>query len=202
MTLIADPFEAFDEIPAAPAPAAPAPAGPRYPASPAAQKYAVDLMVQKLGVERDEAAAKVAAMESREVSQLIDQLRFLPNKPKPPAPGEVTEDGMYRNPGTGDIFKVQKAVHGSGNLYAKRLVVDQAWERDADGTVLVEGETHFEYAPGALKTLKAEWRMTLEDAKEFGELYGVCMDCGTKLTNEKSIARKIGPWCARKKHWG
>jgi hypothetical protein len=201
MTLIADPFEAFDEIPAAPAPAAPAPAGPRYPASPAAQKYAVDLMVQKLGVERDEAAAKVAAMESREVSQVIDQLRFLPNKPKPPAPGEVTEDGMYRHPETGDIFKVQKAVHGSGNLYAKRLVVDQAWERDADGTVLVQGEAHFEYAPGAIRALKAEWRMTLEQAKYYGSLYGVCIRCGTTLTLEESIERAMGRTCAGKKNW-
>lgn len=93
-------------------------------------------------------------------------------------------DGMYRNPETEEIFKVQKAVHGSGNLYAKRL------QQYDDGT------WKFNFAPGAVRALKPEWRMTLEEAKAFGQLYGVCCVCGRTLTDETSIAEGIGPICS------
>lgn len=192
MSVATDPFA---EIDAAPAPQIPA---PRRTGSPAAIKFAVDLMVNKLGAEQDVAQRQAEALAPRQLSELIDRLKPLPNKPKPPAPGAVIEDGMYRNPHTGDIFKVQKAVHGSGNLYAKLLVVDQAWERDADGKILVEGEAHFEYAPGAIRTLQAEWRMNLEQAKQYGALYGVCVRCGKTLTLEASIERAMGRTCAGK----
>ena len=105
----------------------------------------------------------------------------------------VTEAGMYRHGET--IFKVQKAVHGSGHLYAKRLVPGE-WQEVA-GERLVSPAT-FEYAPGALKTLAAEDRLTVEQAKEYGALYGTCIVCGRTLTDEKSIAAGIGPVCAGK----
>lgn len=187
-----DPFADIEISYEAPAlPAAPV----VFKASPAAINFAVDLLGHKLGLAPEEARTKVEAMDRREVSKLIDDLKGLRDKPQP---GAVTEDGMYRNPETGWIFKVQRAVHGSGNLYAKLLVVDQAWERAEDGTVLVEGKAHFVYAPGAIKELRAEWRMTLEQRKGFGAMYGVCSDCGRTLTDEKSIAANIGPICARK----
>jgi hypothetical protein len=114
----------------------------------------------------------------------------------------VHENGMYRvrvsGPSQGialapnsdeawRVFKVQKAVHGSGHLYAKELVPDGH-----------EGDWHFVYAPGAIRTLFAEDKMTLEEAKEFGVLYGTCCVCGRTLTDEKSIAAGIGPICAKK----
>lgn len=189
MTVTDDPF-ADIEIPAAEvAPAV------TYPPSPAQVKFAVDLLGRKLGVDLETATARVEAMERREVTRLIDDLKALPNKPQP---GAVTEDGMYRNPVTGDIYKVQRAVHGTGNLYAKLLVVDRAWERAEDGTVLVQGEAHFDYAQGAIRELKAEWRMTLEQSKQFGALYGVCVRCAATLTREDSIERGMGATCAGK----
>lgn len=39
-------------------------------------------------------------------------------------------------------------------------------------------------------------RLTLEQAQEFGRLYGVCGICGATLTDETSIAAGIGPVCA------
>lgn len=98
---------------------------------------------------------------------------------------EVTE-GMYRNPDTGEIFKVQRAVHGSGFLYAKRLVTGEF------------GEAWFEKAKGMVFKLRAEWKMTLEDAKEFGALYGVCIRCSRTLTKESSIEQAMGDICASK----
>lgn len=93
------------------------------------------------------------------------------------------EEGMYRK---GDvIYKVQIAVHGNGRPYAKQLVQDgENWS--------------FEYAPGAVRTLRPEHRLTLEQAKEFGALYGTCCVCGRTLTNESSIEAGIGPVCASK----
>lgn len=110
-------------------------------------------------------------------------------EPAAPPPAPVTEAGMYRTP-DGTIYKVQLAVHGSGRLYAKRLELDQD---EANGT-----RGSFEYAPGAIRELTADMRMSLEQAKEFGHIYGVCCKCGRTLTNEESIAAGIGPICAGK----
>lgn len=98
----------------------------------------------------------------------------------------VTEAGMYRHDGT--IYKVQAAVHGSGHLYAKRLVVTEGY----DGSIVA----NFEFAQGVIRQLYAEDRLTIEDAKEFGALYGTCCVCGRTLTNETSIEAGIGPVCA------
>lgn len=98
-------------------------------------------------------------------------------RPKP-----VTEDGMYRM-ADGTIAKVQIAVNGSGNLYAKRLVVG-------------DREGRFEYEPGLIRKLSASDRMTADEAAEFGRLYGFCCVCGRTLTDETSIAAGIGPVCA------
>ena len=97
---------------------------------------------------------------------------------------EPTPEGVHKFGGV--IFKVQKAVHGSGRLYAKALVEDG------------NGGWTFEYAPGAIKNLSAATRLTLEEAKRFGVLYGTCCVCGRTLTNEESIAAGIGPICAGK----
>lgn len=91
----------------------------------------------------------------------------------------VTEDGIYLH--DGEVYKVQVAKQGSGRLYAKRL---------QDGA--------FIYAPGAVRHLSADERMTLERAQEYGRLYGICCRCGAELTDEVSIEAGIGPICATK----
>lgn len=92
----------------------------------------------------------------------------------------VTEDGMYQDP-EGNIFKVQVAKQGSGNLYAKRLDVEMG---------------KFEYERGLLYKINPDWKMSLEAAKAFGQLYGFCCVCARDLTDETSIAEGIGPVCA------
>lgn len=109
----------------------------------------------------------------------------------------ITEDGMYRT-ASGAIYKVQFAVHGSGNLYAKRLVVLSEPMRDEEGTIVQAAEVSFEYERGAVQRLTREDKMTLAQAKEFGALYGTCCKCGKTLTKEESIAAGIGPVCASK----
>ena len=100
-----------------------------------------------------------------------------------PAPVEL-EAGIYRV--GDDWFKVQKAVHGSGQMYAKLLVVDGP------------GDGYFEYAPGAIRKITPDHKVSLEEAKKFGNVYGVCCNCMKTLTDETSIAAGIGPVCAKK----
>lgn len=115
--------------------------------------------------------------------------------PTAPAPAAathlgITEDGMYRT-ADGTIYKVQHAVHGSGRLYAKRLQVTD----HGDGE---PATVTFDYAPGAVHTLTPDDRMTLDQARAFGALYGTCIRCGRTLTDDDSIAAGIGPICAGK----
>jgi len=110
---------------------------------------------------------------------------------------EATE-GMYRTE-DGTIYKVQRAVHGSGRLYAKRLVVHEgefSFQKGFQGTKVT-----FEYDQGTIFKLKLTDKMTLEEAKAFGALYGTCCVCGRTLTDERSIEAGIGPVCAGKGEW-
>lgn len=95
------------------------------------------------------------------------------------AVSEATE-GWYEIDGT--VVKVQKAVHGSGKLYAKRLIVEV-------------GAASWQYEPGLIRQCNDSNRLTAERAMEMGQLYGVCVVCGAVLTDEQSIARGIGPIC-------
>lgn len=127
--------------------------------------------------------------------------------------GAVTQDGMYRNPETGEIYKVQWN-RGSGDgkrLYAKQLILSTFNQDGTDARILysipLSGEKpgmvqhDFRYAPGAMRFIRAEWRMTIEEAKQFGALYGTCIRCGRTLTLEESIERAMGSTCARKANW-
>ena len=116
-------------------------------------------------------------VELPEVEETSEQL------PVKAAHAKVEGQGMFRH--NGKVYKVQKAVHGSGNLYAK---------------ILVHGT--FEFAKGMIAKLDESERMTLEEAKEYGKLTGSCCNCGRELTNPDSVAQGIGPICAGKDYWG
>lgn len=129
---------------------------------------------------------------------------FLPRDRKPATPATDESDelpaGMYRTD-DGAVYKVQRAVHGSGRMYAKALVVLVEAERDDHGHVITPAEVEFQYTSGAISTLTSADRMGLDEAKAFGAIYGVCCQCGRTLTDERSIAEGIGPICAGKDMW-
>lgn len=125
----------------------------------------------------------VNGMDFEQISEFIGEMKSRPMRAQEERTLRVlVGEGMYNV--DGEIFKVQRAVHGSGHLYAKRLV-----------------EGRFEYAPGALTALTPDDKMSLEQAKEFGKLYGFCCVCSRTLTDEGSIAAGIGPICAGKDGW-
>ena len=114
----------------------------------------------------------------------------------------VDTEGVYRNPQTGDIFKVYRTVHGANQLVAKRLtVLEESYFKTVRGK-RVEVKAEFVYTGKAgLRGLTASMKMTLEEGKQYGALYGVCVRCCATLTREESIERAMGPVCAGKANW-
>lgn len=134
-------------------------------------------------------------------SLVIDFLLSCPVREVAPVIEEVSIEGMHRL--DGQIYKVQVAVHGSGRPYAKVLMTEQVGT--CGGCEKCDGEdkcpayeSRFEYAAGIVRRLSLETRLSLDEAKEFGAVYGVCCVCSRTLTNEESIAAGIGPVCAGK----
>lgn len=135
-------------------------------------------------------------LTKKEASEVIDALFKAPRKDAPVKAGSGPVEGMHYV--DDEVIKVQRAVHGSGNLYAKRLVIDVPAEHDADGNVTAPAKAHFEYAPGVVNRTSVETLMSKEDGAKFGRLYGMCVKCAATLTDEESIERGMGPICAGK----
>lgn len=144
--------------------------------------------LKRLSEERGLTYADPCCMKhaSAQIDTMLKMPKAAPQSHPDAKPAEVLQDGMYRK--DDKIYKVQRAVHGSGQLYAKVLVPGEGYGAQAV----------FVYEPGALRFLTLGDRMTLEQAKEFGRLYGTCCRCGRTLTDEGSIAAGIGPVCASK----
>ena len=116
--------------------------------------------------------------------------REAPQAPQGRQQGSEPEAGLYFI--NGAVHKVQRAVHGSGRMYAKMLNLETGeWER----------------ARGAASLATAENRLTPERAMEIAKecqsnpewaLYGHCFICGRTLTDEESISAGIGPICIGK----
>lgn len=166
------------------------------------------------GIATDDLPTTKAAASAR-IDALLKAPRIAPTAPAPkaaptPAPKAtpVVDEGFYLDPDTEAIFKVQVAVHGSGRPYAKRLVrpsdevIEQARKDSADavarGDKPVKVKGSWVYEAGLIRKLNAEWRLNDEQARKWGQLYGVCCRCAAVLTDEHSIAQGIGPVCATK----
>lgn len=158
------------------------------------------------------------SLTGQQASRMIDTLMALPRKSAAVVrePRRDAPEGMHRL-SDGKIYKVQRAVHGSGNLYAKRLDVtvlctghldESAYPSAFDAPLVYCAdanecpnrwvEAEFVYARGAMRLLSESTRMTLDDAKAFGALYNTCCACGRTLTDETSVENGIGPICAKR----
>jgi hypothetical protein len=97
----------------------------------------------------------------------------------------ITQNGVYRDE-DGNIYRV-KTSRQSGRLYASLFVP----------TAQTKSE-RFVYAKGAIYSLKASNRLTVEQAGELGIQFGICIVCGAELTDAQSVARGIGPVCVQR----
>lgn len=136
-------------------------------------------------------AVKECSMKSTSAVAVLDKPAPAPTAVafKPVQP--VTTPGMYRKVITTArgvvpiVYRVRKSK--TGNLYAESLV------QSAPGH-----KGRFIYAPGAVKALTADMKMTLEQAAAYGHAYGVCCICGALLSDPKSVEQGIGPVCIKK----
>lgn len=124
-----------------------------------------------------------ASLTKAAASKAIDMMVRLPyiNTKTAQAPDKKAglEVGFYEM--DKNIYKVVRSPQ-TGNLYAKKFTTDG-----------------FEYATGAVYHLKTKGiALTLEAAKAYGHIYGMCVICGRTLTDEQSIEMGIGPICASK----
>lgn len=123
-------------------------------------------------------------LDKATASKMIDTYLSLPKVASKPvvrtAPASLAE-GMYSKDGL--IYRVHTSM-STGNRYAKRLD-------------LLAAGYEFVYAPGAIKFLTNDDRMSLEEAQAWGVETGHCCVCGIFLTNPKSVAKGIGPVCAK-----
>lgn len=115
-------------------------------------------------------------------SQMLDGTKTLVQKlkssqPKKVQTEEVLSEGMYLT--DGNVYKVKRSQ--AGHLYAM-LLTDEG----------------FIFQRGAIRNIKPGHKMSLEDAKVYGQQTGTCCQCGRELTNENSIREGIGPICAGK----
>lgn len=166
----------------------------RVSADPATEKqvnYAMHLYRRKVNPNLTDLSLEkvrewMVSLSKKEIGKFITEKATMPDLEKATPNQKVkVEEGIYKV--RESIYKVLRAVHGSGHLYVKKLE-------------LVGGKGSFKKAPAGSMTLVSRegTKLTTEQAKEFGDLYGVCCCCGRALTDEESIRLGVGPICRKK----
>ena len=115
-----------------------------------------------------------------EASAIIDGLLALPKPAR-----KLAEPGYYTR--DTDVFVV---VYNKDRTrtYAKQLIVPADINRRA----------FWKYAPGVGFELADLTPLTVDEARRLSHLHGVCVICGIRLTDPKSVERGIGPVCIKK----
>ena len=157
-------------------------------------------------------ARDVMANGAPAASRFIDLLLSCPRKPKAPrANVAMPEDGWYRFEGRdGTPYVVVKHNREGTRQYAQRLHLEGGIPADytphPDEDVS-EGDFPpvrgtWVYESGLITRLALALasgdaaRLTVDEARSFGQLYGVCCVCGRRLTHPRSIEDGIGPVCS------
>lgn len=139
----------------------------------------------------------------------IDKLKEFPeranfNQPdQHPTSQADLKEGVYRNPDTGEYWVARHRINEPNSLLNACIVIirQQPVIDPQTKKILQPAKIGFEYVRGGIRTLHPSWRLTEAQAKEFGDLYGSCIKCGSELTKETSIAQGMGDTCAGKQ-WG
>lgn len=133
---------------------------------------------------------EVTDPDQRALSARIDAMMRV-DRDRPASSGAELAPGVYE---VDRVVYVVKPNRTKTAVYAKRLV-------EIGGRRLTEaGEVaniEFVYAPGAVKLIRPEHRMTTERARTLTLVYGRCLNCGRHLKAAESVERGIGPVCAK-----
>lgn len=108
------------------------------------------------------------------------------------SPVTPLEIGIYEY--NGEIYKLKQAR--AGHLYAMRLNYDvKTAERLTEAGETIKAV--YEYAPGMMRRITAEHRITGERAEELSTVFGNCIVCGRSLRAAESVKVGIGPICRK-----
>jgi hypothetical protein len=129
-------------------------------------------------------------------SRPFDRSRYdtkVAQQPLPkPAPKVELIPGVYEK--DGEVYVIRKSK--DGRLYAMQLM-----PLSSNSARLTEAGTKvnfdYVYAPGAMSVLNVSDRMSLERAQELTIQHRRCLVCGRRLKAADSVARGIGPVCAK-----
>jgi hypothetical protein len=179
---------------------------PVEPVTPRQYDYLHDLFMQRCDIKgigparaQGEFNLWVDTLDKAKASTMIDKMKtdntrlrelFAPLKSdalQMATVGLVLDDGMYARGET--VFKLYHTVHGANVLVAKELVIIEHENGDRDAEFVYRGT-----AP-LVSIAKDGRKLTLEEARQFGHIYGQCCRCLSPLTHEISIALGIGPKC-------
>jgi hypothetical protein len=108
-------------------------------------------------------------------SEMIKKALQTPERAEP-----TIKEGVYYFKGL--YVKVVRAIHGSRKLYGKVF--------DPESKI-------WKYSPGILVSLQSCHKLSLDEARKFGELYGRCVICGRTLTDDESIEAGMGIVCRK-----
>lgn len=170
------------------------------------RRYLEDLLVKRgtiKGIEpekiREALVEFLTKVDKRKASTLIDRVKaenvrlealYAPLR-QDAAKAVELEDGMYMVENT--VWKVYHTVHGRNEQVAKEFVTDGSiTEETTSGEFVYRGKRPVAWIGSTGR------RMTLEEAREFGAVYGICCRCAATLTDELSIALGIGPVCGKR----
>lgn len=134
-----------------------------------------------------EAFDKRGALSDKQADAITRMYAKVAARPKREAvanPNPITEVGMYVMDQV--TYRVKRAK-ASGNLYAMRFVPEAVAKAD-----------RFVYAAGVVRALTPDHRMSEAQARALGHEFGICCVCGAELTDPESVARGIGPVCAKR----
>ena len=121
-------------------------------------------------------------IDKSDASYLINGLLNCPEVAK-----KMAQPGYYKN---GSAYLVVVENRAKTATYAKRLEVT----KNAAGRT----KARWVYAPGEATDVASVAPMSIEEAAAFGHLHGICFVCCRALTDPESVARGIGPVCAKR----
>lgn len=178
--------------------------------TPAQAKFIYDLVTTRFEADAPELEhwrnAWRSARDHESVDLMIKQLKEMPTltmqrnsasaKLRADAP---TEDGFYRNPATGELYRI--ATNKSGTPIVSKYSKTAAKRLTVDNEVVAKG-TWKRYSTwdsnraryGGL--IKREWLITPDELVEYK--YGFCSYCHRGLKDSESVARNYGEDCAKK----
>lgn len=143
-------------------------------------------------------------VSKQEAHEAIDDLLTMPRKggeerdgepyEAPPQDGFDTDTltkGVYMNERGTFVVQISRQ---SSHPYAKKI---QQLGPYAERLNEVDGHVgwDFEYAPGEIRFIRPEHKVTKEQAQRLSTKYGVCLKCGKFLKAAKSVERSVGPVC-------